>query len=81
MNWTKQSTRGTGAAQILDSDDGFRLVKGKGWNSFWSAFRIEDGMRLRLESGLNCNLRQAKADILHGRYTVTDFNPQRLART
>ena len=67
--WTKKPTRGTGQAQILESGD-IRLVKGKGWNNFWKASRISDNSTFMLESGNPKSLKEAKADLAAGRYTM-----------
>lgn len=71
MRWVKQSTRGTGQAQMLDSKDlGVRLVKGKGWNNFWTAYRLSDGAQLKLGCNLRADLRDVKAAIATGHYTA-----------
>lgn len=66
VTWKKQSVRGTGASQILKGDNGVWLVKGKGYNNFWVAWK--DGKMLVLKSKIGANLRIVKADIENGRY-------------
>ena len=71
MAWIKQSTRGTGQAQILDNLElDVRLVKGKGWNNFWVAFRYSNGAKLILNDAVSINqdLRKVKKAIVDGEY-------------
>ena len=69
VTWKKQSVRGTGAAQILKGNNGVYLVKGKGYNNFWVAWR--NGKMLRLKAKKGSNLRVIKAEIEKRRYKIT----------